>query len=1233
MDEFLKYFEHLIHIQISFFHFRNIRTMASKEPAKSKSKFPRRILSSLRKNKKSSLTSLSYKNDFRDTSICAGDFDTSRNETSLINMEASLPLDSPMKSSEEGAVQNIMPPIVEPEPQSYRPINSDVSILENISRELDSRDYLSPNSRRVELGGSMSSSTDSGIDCSLLMSEKSSPEQFVAFTRREAERLRQEQQIAGFNESILATLNEVDSRSSSDIENDLRNSTLNGSSLSNALNATVTQNTGDLLDATIVSVSSQENDLLTDYSGESVNTANMVSVVENGDYVTLSGQSEVNSHSATEQSDYVTLISSSSARVGNHFEGTQVNSTAKSCQMTNTVSSSQEREQFVNGDYVNYCANKTDDSKSVEAGIPSPSCHDIVNPTPVISSGIATQRTLSSTPSPANLYINENSAFAKCKSIKRSVSGVGKGFFGRFRHKSKDSVSSHNDSVCEESKLEKSGKGSANSVKKVKKTKTKGDKYKSKEKRQRTDNLDISLTVNPKRTKSPVLKEIVPSFTLDRSNMSSHGRKSPVMKEILCEQDRRQITSEISRHESPARVVSLQDFTDNMSRMTSALHASSAESIACICDCKNRNTNPDCCEKRKTPSPHLLNGLSSVSPSNIINESMCPNKTLELYSELDSFDNPDSLSKSISEFNPAVCRSDENKTHQHSFCDDCESADESQSDSDDGEAMGDNLDCSKLCVASPHTGKYSLSDDESSDTETCSLNSFLSNSSSGSSQTSNASQSFHLDVNASAHSLHALIDSEAQHSLVPRDRKVVLGSKQSAHSFSSSSSSSSRVSTPDRFSENDLGSCGYNKRLSSNSASFHEVDFDSGEVMYVDNSMCEDFDGMMDSPSPAPLPNFTQKSLLQRVPDGPVPSPCASNRKNNIDSPFKYPINKSWGTISAKDSGSRVSSKSNKQYNAFDNAQDSSFTNISFEGSFAESSFSVKTHSVNSQRKPSNMNQSVDLGYLGSHSFLQERVRSRERVSANVNRHSAPVDKLSMSFSHPTDLYRPAHQSVNASFSGSVADFSFGRDTNNFQRNMMRRSLSAAHSQNHDQSFSRNSRQYSSFHESSPCPSPLDLSMNKGSKERMKDGLKNKSTKWLDNHVGQVMSPARRVLQKNRGVSESDLCKEILNLYVSDVDESCLDESVADCDMSLNASNSSQLESSYRVDGMENQANDSVLSYGTYVAPRHVVRETNVDDFKTTTVWTCYSGEARTRRLQGWFGYEQIYYISLGDGI
>ncbi|KAK3587813.1 hypothetical protein CHS0354_019679 [Potamilus streckersoni] len=119
---------------------------------------------------------------------------------------------------------------------------------------------------------------------------------------------------------------------------------------------------------------------------------------------------------------------------------------------------------------------------------------------------------------------------------------------------------------------------------------------------------------------------------------------------------------------------------------------------------------------------------------------------------------------------------------------------------------------------------------------------------------------------------------------------------------------------------------------------------------------------------------------------------------------------------------------------------------------------------------------------------------------------------------------------------------------------------------------------------------------------------------WIEKKVGMEFSPAKRVLHKNKNMSEKDLCQQILNLYVMD---DCQSDSASDLPGQDPVSPPSALDHIYEelltVDHSRSlqQLDDSLLQYGTYVAPR-LQQESNTIDPNHEV----YTAEAVKRRLQ-----------------
>jgi len=1089
-------------------------------------------------------------------------------------------------------------------------------------------------------------------------------------------------QVLGFNESLLEPVHEVDSQASSDSEHmapvpsdsntqdNHRNAACVGTSRlsDNAVAA-------DYGDYTVLAeqrnggIRSDDNDLPPIVCPTPVAH---VLARDNGDYVTLTEQSEMlappTSYACTRTLD--TSVSYSLS----HFN-------------TSTLDNMP----------ISVLANKTDETKSAEAYLLQnrhlTSVPHIVDPIPVTTANVATHKALFPTVTPARLFVNENSAFAKCKSIKRSVSDAGKGFFGRLRHKSKDSVSSNGDSESIASSVSDSrdSKMLVNGahIKKSKMFSMKKHKLKSK-RRHKSDDLSQSAVeiVDMEETvcnKPPVIKKEIVSSASSLS-FKEKSQKSPVSKEVLSANDLWNLTAPVTRSKSPVLSAgeSIEGFTEGICKMTSALHASSAESIAYICGCKAG----DCCEKRTTPSPHgschseegrsrqyeLDSGGLSVDRHSDTNREADDDHVCDLHA-----DNECSDSGSDDENNESQCLLPKNNIGESSMlceqlkrgklsdkehcrpkdcntigvasqtlapqlvswgdCSDtCDSDDESQcscscpgeSDTstqdtcswdEDGDDLDDVADCSKMCIASPETARLPLSDldsdsDSDIDSDRTSSSSSMSSSVSGRSRscrgTLNSQEKVHvlqnapnqedgdqrgveLDLNSSIQSFNLMQEIESH--VTDRNASVLM--QRSFNAFTGNSDGSSPGK--DSINLDNMTSC-FKEEASPFSVSFQEVDFDNGDVMYMENPGCDDFKDLWSgNPNQDKYDNSPTHVYKPSAP-APVSSPLVGINKYT-DSPVKYPINPNMDdnlNFSVKDQREvsnrqdvKAMRNSPKRMN---DDNDASFSNASF----GENSFSVRQNTSRGRPKPIG-HDDCDMAAF----FPEQTYNNTEHFN-----HSFCGSLQTMNNSQ----YSIKPSKLNSTFSGVE------RNLDNFD--LRKETLRRAHSlkRNSVPVFSRNSSQYASYHGNSPCPSPLDLSMNKGrqsrtihqgrqsdqhynkksetshnshfnqslSESRLDQSLnsshrnqsisssrldqsmsrslsresrscsKVKGQQWMDSHVGQVFSPAKRALHKNRGVSESDLCKEILNLYVSDADESGFEV----LDETLNMSQSAVTETS-----------------------------------------------------------------------
>ncbi|KAH3715168.1 hypothetical protein DPMN_057874 [Dreissena polymorpha] len=1092
--------------------------MASRE-SKTISGFPRRIFSSLRRSKKSVRLRHNLDGSGPPASFTVEDLDKTQNNNATIDFEATIPLENPNETNradnnEDSEQSSLLPSPV----PSYRVINEDVSVLENIPPELFGN-LSTPVVRRFELGGLMSASADSGIDCSLLQSEKNSPEQFVAFTRREAERIRQKQQILGFNESLLEPLNEVDSRSSSDTENIVRSSSELNDDATDCNGASTNENEGE----------NQKDGYLHAHHKDS-----------NCDYVHLSNNSEKcpNESTSTETNLVYPLPK---PHTGFKDSGDYVyllEENLESIHHTDEQSITDSRDQIANDHYeIDLISNKTDETKSAEARLRMHSNSEksvsiatnppIVDPIPIRLTNLATQRALVPTPCPDSLFENETSAFAKCKSLKRSVSDAGlKGFFGRFRHRSKDNVSL----ISEADSL--SSHNSSSSREKLKKKVKKFSLKKGKDKLRKRHISDIILhsaahiadftygVDSSKETeKSSDAKELIVSDDAVMSNDRACSRQSTVDKV-----GQQMIKSDLSRSVSPLQSNSIESFTKSMCKMTSALQSSSTESIACICDCKDRDSKAACCEKRKTPTPPLSviceltadNLFTSEKCGNYLNSETtgsdhvsqssrhicCSTKSTKhtVYQNVSGSNKPGSsgVLNDASWFECSDESDDDNsKCSCYSDCDTCTSSQDSSGENDD------TLDCSNLCIASPETGKLPLNDDDFSDSESY-FNEPASNDDS-------INQDPEEDVMQNELSQFDL-NSSIQSFNVSQDIFAKVNSR--VNNFSMTRSFNSPMSTSQSGASNNAG-ISSGPQSSEFSVSFHEVDFENGEVMYMENDL-GDGDEFTEE-TVRPIKAFAHLSHLCATP---VSSPRTEASRSVESSVNNYPINR---LPSGMFRSSRSHGALNNQFllskecvseTNFNMSHDESFTNVSFEGSFAENSFSVHSkHGDARNSQKSHVNQRQDVESL-HHSF------SSSRRSEKASFHNLTFDEaFSRSVDH--DMRLPW---LHASFSGLNDSYVLQKGASS--NSHLNRSQSAVMSPNG--SFMRNNPRYSSFHRYSPCSSPLDLSMNKGGSPldlsintgRQLQTLvspemkKVKSKKWMDSHVGQVFSPARRALQK-----------------------------------------------------------------------------------------------------------------------
>ncbi|XP_060558377.1 uncharacterized protein LOC132718680 [Ruditapes philippinarum] len=1299
--------------------------MANKEP-KIVKRFPKRLLSSFRKGKKLNLPAGKNEplvdSDER-TGFTSYDIENAQNENATINLEASIVLTTPRKQkySERGNISALVTP-----KRNLR------SVLHTDSNDV-ANNLSPPAVERLVLGGPMSASADSGIDCSILLSERNSPEQFVAFTRREAERLRQEQL---HNASVLETLNETDRSSGDDCDTDNLNSGAGvaiGTGKENEANneQLIGAEGGLSLDETLCKVGyssskiacdtlpppppcigasacEQTDTLTSDYiqeNSDNLSGGNLNNL--GGDYVMLAENSYTEASpivdvtgiisenmrrtKETEKSESVSRNIGINYSLSSPCDTIEMEETPESVVSSENVTTDQ---QSINTDksYLHYYANRTDEIKSAEArfrneqsagtSIHLSVSHDIINPVPIVTPSVATHRVLQSTPSPARLYVNENSAFAKCKSLKRSVSDVGKGILGRFRHRSKDS---------------RAQKECDNTVENTKEKKLHGKKAKQTSRKRHNSEKSLKVTTSSvsysqikfkkkQSLKSPVTKEILPTggkTSNEAGGDLGNPKQSPVFKEILSHSVKEELEASFNRQSfpleteskfkqrcSPVVMESIEDMTSSISKMTSALCASSAESIACICDCKNRFSDPECCEKRKTPSPHgslECNDQRKTPPlegsehfENTKSDCKAAVNVVDEKETLNSYTCP-TLENEITEYSPLIDRGNAQKNKGENlpeasalFCNDtddtsddsCDECYSDNSDDDDGECS--DLDCSNCCNVSPNTGNVNLLSSSSSGSE-CSL----------------------IDS----------CENLAMNGRMNKSKKLENSGSGSSQSSSSSFMSNAGSSNSSGNSSPSIEEYSFNMENSSFSVSFKEIDFENGDVMYIENNIGDDFEERQlpesdDSfklssvcATPVSSPRVYMDESLENSPC--IINPDIINSCQNTNYRNKHPedhspklIQKSIPANCVKENNEDLTSSPSLSVETsptpLNLSQSSSFTNVSFEGSFADVSFSVHNQSSRQRSKKSSEKTVHENSFINDqskidndkcekfdYSLSESFNRLNDSMGGQGSRYkSRPVRRgynTSLSSLNDSRLLqntlRRNHNRMNDScVLNDSLSFNHNTSVGSLNRNVRRRQNLYRHSLNSsnlstsqiNESFDRFNTSRVSYLEpsESPMTSPLDLSINRGKATSLDRSMTKKSDKhWVDRHVGQVFSPAKRVLHKNSGLSESDLCKQILDLYVSDADESGFN--IPDIDVSLNESHSHNVSQDHgngsaRVDSfastnLDDSSSDEDrpgLHYGTYVAPRNVVKETNVDDFTTTTVWTCYTGEAKTRKLQ-----------------
>ena len=1091
-----------------------------------------------------------------------------------IGLVATVSLDSPKKGNHvtDGALSSLGQCHGSSTPNSDRRSFSNLrsAYLEN--PEFD-RGAVSPGVRRLELGGFNNLSTDSGIDCSVLLSEKGSPERFQEFTRRESERIRREH-LHSLNESLQSeTTDHVAS-----LENGLPDRKHNDNEGNGeADNRLGTQNSSlhEQIEQTKehISLLSELRTVLE----QKLEACNDSSVTVH------------NSHIPSDNDIDETMNQVNDSDILDNLNSVRINSNETMAVNTNNGDPPRTRNSEENYNLYLH-TNRTDERKSEEARlrrehsassftnsllIDSP--HLIVSPTAVASTAsTASHRILPSTPSPVRLYVNEKSAFAKCKSLRRSVSDVGKGLLGKFRQKKKDDLQS---------------KGDSNRTSESTRS-TEIDSEVNREINSCSNNsLQNSFSAH---FETSLLCEDNETFSTDSSTTDSTGMTQlntgtgilgidfsnfqslePNCTSDSSIDDNHRFRNSIHSEDS---INAIQELTTSICEMTSKLTcSSSADSIACICDCKNRSSSPPCCDKSKTPSPismessininkdiddrsinlHINNIKETLEASRINNGSIekIENRELNKEIEVESVqiigENADenvqftlpvaSFSESVNEVinsdEPVVNSLMEINQEEADLELNMEETDRllpikasinppnddinikskmikpymNQNIKSDKDGMSNKFIIEKTCDESINNSWFCDTEDDSSDDDS-----------------SESTCSGCSDEDCSSRKLN-------------NRRKLITGTDSSSgdtspvdcHASDLSSESDSETSslecTPEKNLWEDAMCYKDNLDKSPCSVSFRELDFNELEPS-CNNESISKYERDFYFPINSPQSNFPSPAMR-------FSPACTSKTPASSPVTFKEPI---------------TYSPLNKMYPISNQRQD----------------------------LPDGCRRKDSYRDLPVENVLPQTYNDTVKLEAgnNMQQSETAMETLESKQEKQPDLIN---------------------------------SLVA-----------------------SPEAAPLDLSFKRGencSSSRTKPNL------WMDRHVGQVFSPAKRVLHKNQDLSETDLCRTILDLYVSDAEESgfeppefensfnaSLNCSGTSRNTSLNCSNSSNtsglfnnsLNSSSFLEPLCDPE-DSMLQYGTYVAPRRPRKETNVDSFSTTVVSSCYTAQAKTRKLQG----------------
>ena len=1132
----------------------------------------------------------------------------SSNSIPSLGLDATVSLDSPRKENATFVEKDDLG-----DAQGASTPNSERRSFSNLrSAYLDNPDFVrnavSPGARRLGLGGSNNLSTDSGIDCSILLSEKGSPERFQEFTRREAERIRVEH-LQSLNNSLPPQ------DRPENIENAIAEAgnqdvvSIGIGEASNTLEEQIEQTKEHInLLSELRTVLEQKLEACNSVGSADLDTLDNREKLPIDEVTNSDSRSDINIE--TMNSHNLADLSSNSRINEDHV----VDSNA---QNVRDDSSTESYNLLLH-------TNKTDERKSEEArmrlenasafadSLVIDSSHLIVSPTPVVSvAATASHRILPATPSPVRLYVNEKSAFAKCKSLRRSVSDVGKGLLGKLRQKKKN---------VDDTKLEKNMNkvdGTSASEDSVGNIETDSDNHRDRLSDCSTFSAHLETSLLCDNSESGSNYDI-PSMSWEISDLNASIESSYEIDSINIEPNisHRQQTDmnyfdnslKSNLDHSQGSISAIQELTTSICEMTSKLklspsQRSSANSIDCMCNCKNRADSPHCCGRSKPPSPFSMDNVSfndahieNIAETVDVNQdagageleydgnALTINNDMETVSadrnkiENIKLEHVESYIKSLNadhgnEIEVVPTETDlllginsitplaANTEMELPVCQSKGFNREFQNGLSINTEVCDNI---KIPCAEIENSWFNCDTEGDSDDSSCSSCSGCSDEDCS----GRAREKRNLKVGTDSSSGDTS----------PTDFNT--GSTCSDKSSDSESESSSLEGTPEKlkwqnasFDTNILDGSPY-------SVSYTELNVDGLEPIYLN-----------------------KKTKFERCYNLPVCSP-----QSNFPSP-------EVNFLPARTSITPASSP---------------MTNLNdqFNGSLvpASESFSQGQNVGGCRRKDAYVGLSPEHFESQSLLSLSKTSSIDNRAETSFSRNSKnrrSESSLSVSYMNNTKAKR--HMRSEADLNMSGLNLMNSKGNQNFETDL--------HVNVSGMNISREIRQPDLIEDVQNSPvAPLDLSIQRDP-SRTSESLKKKSVFWMDKHVGQVFSPAKIVLHKNRDISETDLCRNILDSYISDADESSLEpefessfansfNSSMNGSMSFNTSlnmsntfNSSLNTSSIMEPGSNDE--DSVLQYGTYVAPRRPKKETNVDDFSTTVVSSCYTAEAKTRKLQG----------------